>query len=88
METKNPKQPAPPAYITENDKLAAQKLGKFLVENAEWKGLSTKGLMEIHQLLMWYNTLPKKLEDNVMEPKRFTQTEPEAPKKKVTRKKQ
>ena len=70
---------SPPAYISSNDPELTKKLGKYLIENARWNDLSSKELMEVYQLLMWYNTLPKKLQDNIFEINSFTP----APKKKA-----
>lgn len=74
MDPKNP-----PSYITKQDPELAKKFGKILFEKIKWDALTTKEVMEVYQLFMWYNTLPKKLEDNIIEPTKFTPA-PEAPK--------
>lgn len=71
MKTEEQKQPN---YITKKDVEIAKKLGKFISENVEWKA-SSKELMEIFQYLMWYNSLPTKLADNIIEVEKFVPAE-------------
>ena len=56
-----------PSNITKLDVEICKKLGKYMLENAKWDGLSSRQIMEIYQYLMWFNGLPKKLEDNIIE---------------------
>lgn len=47
-----------------------KKLGEFsnaLLKHVKWDSIDTKELMKVYGLLMWYNSLDKKIADNLLE---------------------
>ena len=65
--------------FTEQDSELCMKFGKFIGEHAKFN-LSVPQLLEFHKMLVWYNSLMKKVDAHVMEVKSIRKMEKEEPK--------
>jgi len=53
--------------FTQEDSQKLAEFSKILMKHVKWDDLGTKELMQVYGLLMWYNGLGKKIQDNILE---------------------